>query len=173
LLYELRAFALVIAAFGAFFLYQQVSAPGPFGGHGRAESSTRINARAIDGDSLRGSLGDIRLIGIDAPELFQECRDGEGRLWSCGREAHAFLRSLVSRGGLSCEAQARDRYGRALSRCSVNGVDDIGEAMVRAGYAVAFMSTSHQATEADARAAKRGIWRGTFERPQDWRRRKN
>ena len=29
----------------------------------------------------------------------------------------------------------------------------------------------HQAAEAAARAEKRGIWRGAFEQPHEWRRR--
>ena len=45
-----------------------------------------------------------------------------------------------------------------------------GEAMVRAGYAVDFMSGGNRAAEAEARTEKRGIWRGIFERPKDWRR---
>ena len=31
--------------------------------------------RAVDGDSLRGPQGDVRLYGIDAPELDQTCLD--------------------------------------------------------------------------------------------------
>jgi endonuclease YncB( thermonuclease family) len=50
-------------------------------------------------------------------------------------------------------------------------VAGIGQVRVRAGYAVNFMGGGHQAAEAEARAEKRGIWRGSFERPQDWRRR--
>ena len=44
--------------------------------------------------------------------------------------------------------------------------------MVRAGYAVNFMEGRYSGAEAEARSAKRGIWRGSFERPQEWRRRK-
>ena len=40
---------------------------------------------------------------------------------------------------------------------------------MRAGYAIDFMKGGYGAAEAEARAAKRGIWRGEFERPGDWR----
>jgi endonuclease YncB( thermonuclease family) len=41
--------------------------------------------------------------------------------------------------------------------------------MVRAGYAVDFMGGRYRSAEAEARADKRGIWRGSFERPEQWR----
>jgi endonuclease YncB( thermonuclease family) len=42
--------------------------------------------------------------------------------------------------------------------------------MVRAGYAVSFMSVRYWLAELDARWNKRGLWRGSFDRPQAWRR---
>jgi endonuclease YncB( thermonuclease family) len=130
-----------------------------------------FTATAIDGDSLRSAGTEIRILGIDAPELFQTCRDAHGGEWACGRQAHAHLRAIVSRGTLTCTPNGTDRYGRTLAACSAGPVADIGEAIVRAGYAVDFMNGRYQAAEAEARAAKRVIWRGTFDRPQDWRRR--
>jgi endonuclease YncB( thermonuclease family) len=127
------------------------------------------NASAIDGDSLRIGGENIRLIGIDAPELRQTCRDELGRDWACGREAHALLRRIVSRGKVTCALSAKDRYGRTLARCSAGDIADVGEALVREGYAIDFMKGGYHAAEAEARAAKRGIWRGEFERPSDWR----
>ena len=127
--------------------------------------------RAIDGDSLRSGSQDIRILGIDAPELFQTCSDRSGREWDCGREANARLKALVTSGPVHCAYGSRDRYGRPLARCSAGPVNDIGEAMVREGFAIDFMQGGYKAAEAEARAAKRGIWAGKFERPQDYRRR--
>lgn len=138
---------------------------------GKAEG-TAYSATAIDGDTLRSSNDEIRVVGIDAPELFQTCRDEQGRDWACGREAHSFLQALVSRGALACTSNSTDRYGRKLATCSAGPIADVGEAMVRGGHAVNFMDGRYEAAEAEARGAKRGIWRGSFERPQDWRRRK-
>ena len=131
--------------------------------------AARLNASAIDGDSLRIGGENIRLIGIDAPELRQTCRDERGRDWACGRDAHALLSRLVSRGKVTCASSAKDRYGRTLARCSAGEIADVGEALVRAGYAIDFMKGGYGAAEAEARAAKRGIWRGEFEQPRDWR----
>src|SRR5262245_59324026 len=50
-----------------------------------------LRVHVIDGDSLRTGSEEIRLVGIDAPELRQTCRDGQDREWSCGRAAKARL----------------------------------------------------------------------------------
>jgi endonuclease YncB( thermonuclease family) len=42
---------------------------------------------------------------------------------------------------------------------------------VREGHAVDYYQGGYQAAEREARTARRGLWRGDFERPQDWRRR--
>jgi endonuclease YncB( thermonuclease family) len=126
---------------------------------------------AIDGDSLRTSREDIRLLGIDAPELFQTCRDARGRQWACGREAHTKLKALVSRGDVRCTSTGRDRFNRVLAICSAGPVADVGEIMVRDGLAVDFMNGRYAGAEAEARRSRRGIWAGQFEQPQEWRRR--
>jgi len=124
---------------------------------------------AVDGDSLRSNGQDFRIVGIDAPELSQRCARN-GQEWACGRAAHERLKELVARGDVRCEAQGRDRYGRTLARCSAGGAD-IGETLVREGLALDFMQGGYAGTERDARAAKRGIWAGEFDLPQDHRRR--
>jgi endonuclease YncB( thermonuclease family) len=86
----------------------------------------------------------------------------------------ARLAALVSGVEVTCAENGVDRYGRTLAVCSAAGVPDIGEMLVWEGYAVNYRSLSgidYCAAEHEARAARRGIWRGTFERPQDWRRR--
>jgi endonuclease YncB( thermonuclease family) len=130
-------------------------------------------AIAIDGDSLRTDGEEIRLMGIDAPELRQTCRDQRGKDWSCGRAARDELRRILARGNVRCARGEKDRYGRALARCSANGVYDIGDAMVREGFALNFMDGGYRPAENEARAAKRSIWRGDFERPAIYRERQS
>jgi endonuclease YncB( thermonuclease family) len=131
------------------------------------------SAIAIDGDSLRAGGDEIRLLGIDAPELRQTCRDQRGKDWSCGRAARDELRRILARGNVRCARGQKDRYGRALARCSATGVHDIGDAMVREGFALNFMEGGYRSAESEARAAKRGIWRGDFERPATYRERQS
>lgn len=125
----------------------------------------------LDGDSLRTGNETIRILNIDAPELHQTCRDDRDREWPCGRAARQRLVELTAKGDVACAAQGRDRFGRTLATCKVRGIDDIGAVMVREGLAVNFGGESgpYASIEDEARGAKRGIWRGTFERPRDWR----
>lgn len=123
-------------------------------------------AAAIDGDSLRLDGVEIRLAGIDAPEFDQPCRR-EGRSWPCGRAAKAQLAKELAQGPALCVSSAKDRYGRVLAKCSVNGVE-INAAMVRNGMAIAY--GGYEREEAEARDAKRGVWSSEFEQPQSWRR---
>ena len=137
-----------------------------------APLSPRASATAIDGDTLRMGQQLIRLQGIDAPEFEQHCQDEQGRAWPCGREAQAGLAQLIGHSLISCTINGSDRYGRALATCSNDWVGDVGQAMVRAGLAVNFLGWRYQLAQLQARAQKRGVWRGTFETPQDWRRKR-
>ncbi len=128
---------------------------------------------AIDGDTLRAGNGDeYRIFGIDAPELHQTCKDASGKSWLCGRAAKAKLTTLMKAGNVNCEAKATDRYNRIVALCSAQGVPDLGEQLVRDGYAIDLggeAGNPYSDAETEAKDAKRGIWRGTFDRPSDWR----
>lgn len=135
--------------------------------------STSAAVRVIDGDTLHTGNERIRLAGIDAPELPQTCRDGQAREWSCGQAAKERLAALVSQGGVTCSPRGQDRYGRTLAVCSAGTIADIGAALVGEGYALNYnrYTSDYAAAESGARAARRGVWQGGFERPETWRRR--
>ena len=124
-------------------------------------------ASAVDGDTLR--IGDtrIRLLGFDAVEHDQTCTDNAGATGDCGRDARSFLADLVKGETTSCAADGRDRYRRVLARCEV-AKSDLGEQIVRAGWAVADLE--YGLALAEARLNSRGIWSGKFDDPADWRR---
>ena len=132
---------------------------------GGPEQEITGQAEAIDGDSLRVAGEELRLKGIDAPELLQTCTVSS-RETPCGREARTALRRLLSSGLTTCIGSERDRYGRLLVRCRVRGID-VNAAMVREGHAVGL--GAHALEEAEASAAYRGLWAGEFERPAAWR----
>jgi endonuclease YncB( thermonuclease family) len=127
-------------------------------------------ADIIDGDSFRLGKDEIRLNGIDAPEYRQTCRDEKKRDWNCGREAADALRRLVRGREVDCTGLDADRYGRLVSRCNAGGIE-LNAEMVRLGWAVAYTrhGTFYVAQENEARRERRGIWRGTFDPPEDWR----
>jgi endonuclease YncB( thermonuclease family) len=128
------------------------------------------NVDIIDGDSFRRGKDEIRLRGIDAPEYHQTCRDERGRDWECGKEAARALRSLVAGHVVACTGLDVDRYHRLVSRCDVRDLV-LNSEMVRLGWAIAFTRHGplYLKEEAEARQARRGIWRGTFDQPEDWR----
>ncbi|MCW4463023.1 thermonuclease family protein [Sphingomonas sp. BT-65] len=141
---------------------------------GPPERLTADGARThvIDGDSLQIGARTVRLQGIDAVEFHQPCTTREGKPWTCGIEARKALAALAGRGGLVCETHATDNFGRAVSTCSVAGVADIAAALVAQGWAVSGDGEReglYLAEQEAARAAGRGIWRGSFTRPAEWR----
>ncbi|WP_447728864.1 thermonuclease family protein [Sphingomonas koreensis] len=128
--------------------------------------------QVIDGDSLRIGARTVRLQGADAVEYQQPCRTPEGREWRCGVEARKALAALVGKGELVCEAHATDNFGRTVSSCSVRGVADLAAALVAQGWAVSGdgeREGGYTAEQQAAQSAKRGIWRGSFDRPAQWR----
>jgi endonuclease YncB( thermonuclease family) len=129
------------------------------------------NVVYMDGDTLKVDDTEFRLFGIDAPELNQTCTKADGKEWACGRAAQARLKALVARRVIECEPRGKDRFGRTVSICGTSGVPDLGEALVRDGFAIPLPNSggTYGDAEDEARATKRGIWQGEFERPSDWR----
>jgi len=128
--------------------------------------------KVSDGDSLRSGTLRIRLFGIDAPELNQECKDQNGGIWGCGIAAQRQLVALIgTEKELQCSLRDVDRYGRLIMQC-FTGSTDIGAAMVQSGHALAYrhFSDLYIADEDQAKTAQKGIWRGIFVAPWEWRR---
>ncbi len=128
--------------------------------------------RVIDGDTLEVAGQRIRLHGIDAPESRQLCRLDK-KPWRCGGEATNALRAVIAGRIVSCKELDRDRYRRIVAKCMV-GRTDIGGWMVTEGWALAYRrySIDYVPHEAKARMARKGIWRGDFMPPWEWRKMK-
>ena len=135
-------------------------------------SANAASISVADGDSFRMNGERYRLQDIDAPELHQMCTDGAGRSWPCGRQARNELRKLLNQNALNCQRISRDRFGRFVAVCNVGG-RDVGETMVRNGWATAYkgrgFSSRYLSAENEARTAKRGLWAGSFDAPRRWR----
>jgi endonuclease YncB( thermonuclease family) len=148
------------------------------GAEGAAATETHFDlsgtvrvTKISDGDSVRSGSLRIRLFGIDAPEIKQQCQDQNGADWTCGIAARNKLQDLVSTSPyLTCNLRDVDRYGRLVMQCFA-GATDIGAAMVEAGYALAYRryAEDYHSQEQQAQKSRRGIWKGAFMPPWDWR----
>lgn len=142
--------------------------------NGAASQEIAGRASVVDGDTLivEGQPKRVRLFGIDAPKSAQPCTDAAGARYLCGSRAAAYLAELIGRNGrVSCVELDRDRYGRVVASCSING-RDLGDAIVRSGWAIDYVRYSrgrYEAAEEEARDAGRGLWAGDFEAPWEWR----
>ncbi|MBS0210897.1 MAG: thermonuclease family protein [Planctomycetes bacterium] len=120
--------------------------------------------RVIDGDTLKlKNHARVRLIGVNAPESVKP----DWPVEPFGPEASAFTHRFVDGHvvRLEFDRERTDQYGRWLAHVWV-GDKLLNEELVRAGlarwephyqYAQAF-KTRYRKAEAEARAAKRGIW---------------
>ena len=144
--------------------------------------------RIVDGDTFVVRTDDaeirVRVWGIDAPESKQVCeKSGTGLFgswfpskWDCGAAAKWAMIDLIGSplGSVRCATKAPDPYGRTVAQCINSLGQDVGGAMVRSGMAVDYRRYSrgaYQDAQAEAKAAGRGIWRGAFEMPAEYRHR--
>jgi len=122
--------------------------------------------RVVDGDTIqvrrRGRVHDVRLIGIDTPEVFgaEECG---------GRQASRPLAEMVSRRDklvlrVDPSQDRRDGFGRLLRYVTLEGFD-VGRAQLRRGWANVFVFErpfarlgGYRDSRNGARENDRGIW---------------
>ena len=125
-------------------------------------------AAVVDGRTLTVAGRAIRLGGIDAPAPAQTCR-WSGRTIPCGRIAGDALRDLVTGAVVRCRL-APGTASPPVATCTADGFDIAGN-MVYTGWAVTAPDgpDRYRAIQEKARAAKRGLWRGAFVMPSDWR----
>jgi endonuclease YncB( thermonuclease family) len=134
-----------------------------------AQQATTGRATMKDADTIIINGRQFRLWGIDAPEREQTCRR-DRRTWECGAEAIQALERLIGRNTVTCRTLELDRYRRDIALCYLGG-EEINRWMVTQGWAVAYrqFSEAYVPEEDLARAARRGLWTGTFVMPSDWR----
>ena len=126
--------------------------------------------KITDGDTIRIGNTRIRLHGVDAPEATQTCT-ADGKEWRCGWEATNALANIVGRHWVTCSKYDMDRYGRIVAVCRAGPID-LNAWMVGNGWAVAYRrySKDYVRDEQEAKAARKGMWRGEFMMPWDYRR---
>lgn len=137
----------------------------------RAETHAGVVIVVIDGDTVlfkpdayagTRAFIKVRLAGIDAPEAGQ----------AHGETAAAALRTRVLRQRATLDIVAVDRYDRRIGRLTLGG-EDVSAWLVREGHAWADRRAGPvlEGFEAEARAARRGLWQARDPLPPwQWRR---
>lgn len=131
----------------------------------RAQASTAATVtRVIDGDTIEALLTDgrtltVRLIGIDTPER-GECGTDQATT-HMGQLALGRIVNLVS----DPTQDAIDRFGRSLFYVDRDDGLDIGQEMIRAGWAEVFVFdrnfqrlAAYRDAASDAEGFERGVW---------------
>jgi micrococcal nuclease len=136
-----------------------------------ADAQEAVVVRVVDGDTLvlrgrgvgplrGGDRTRVRVLLVDTPEVHtdQEC---------FGQEASDRAEQLLPDGAtvrVQADRDPEDRFGRALLHVWADGVN-VGEALVREGYATVLQLDPNErylaqfeAAERDAREAGRGLW---------------
>ena len=83
-------------------------------------------AYIIEGDSLRIQKTEIRLFGVDAPEINHPY----------GQKAKWKLLELCKGQRITAEITAIDHFGRAVAKCYLPDGTDVSAEMVRQGHAI-------------------------------------
>ncbi len=156
-------------------------------------SDQTITARPYDLDDGDTYILHVRAQGIDTPEKRQLCERGDGSCYACGKAAREALSDLIVKrdGGqpiidpkwgpqfhrLRMKVWTTGRYGRPVVTAYLPDGTDVHEKMIRQGWAIAYrrylpepLRDAYLAAEAEAKDARRGIWRGKFIVPWKWRR---
>ena len=128
-------------------------------------------ARIVDGDTIWIGKTKIRLHGMDAPEIKQECKDKNSEPYRCGVASTKALRVLIGSDPVRCEGGTYDRYKRLIAVC-YSGTINLNAELIRLGWAMAYRrySKDYISAEREAQSANRGMWAGEFEPPWKWRR---
>ncbi|CCD92235.1 conserved exported hypothetical protein [Bradyrhizobium sp. ORS 375] len=144
-------------------------------GAGMAGDALAATATVRSGDTIQ--LGDtvFRLDGIDAPEVDQLCIDDHADPWSCGVEAREQLTRLIGGRAVRCEDLGPDKplKTRRIGLCAVDGDKlSLNQQLARAGFAISAEPAAKARVKDDVAAAKdaaRGLWKGCFIAPSEFR----
>ena len=143
----------VAAAFAAVLLNRSAALAG---------DELRGRARVLAADTIAIAGMQVRLNGIRVPPPSQRCRIGD-RTYDCGTVAADALRDLTTGANVRCIRRGATATGQLIATCFADGYD-MSEGMVYTGRAAAEPDSGgrYMALERQARAVKRGLWRGGF-----------
>ncbi len=137
--------------------------------------------KIVDGDTLKINEYKIRLEGIDAPEIKQQCKKEKLKIssiigytfyknYNCGEVSKKNLDAKIFGSKIKCVSSGKDKYKRYLATCFKDKIN-LNRWMVRNGHAVAYRrySKDYVPDEEFAKENKLGLWKGKFLNPEKWR----
>ena len=137
--------------------------------------------KVVDGDTIHINNYKLRLEGIDAPEMRQQCKKESFKIsffigftfykdYSCGRVSKEKLINKINTSEIKCISSSKDRYKRYIATC-FKGKTNLNQWMVRNGFAIAYRrySKKYVPDEVYAKENKLGLWQGKFIEPEKWR----
>ena len=128
-----------------------------------------------DANTIQLGEATYRLDGVDAPELDQICIDDHADPWSCGVDARDQLSRLVGGHPVHCDDLGADKAHRKrhLGLCTVQGeTTSLNQQLIRLGFAIPLQPSAKSGFDKDQAAAKddrKGMWKGCFAAPQEFR----
>ena len=130
----------------------------------------RSSVKVVTGDTVKIDNAYFKIYGVSAPALNQNCSDGHGRAYGCGRQSAAWLSDWILDSEIECRVMSQNAKGNMIGTCTF-GPYDIGAALVNAGWGLANTRQTdiYLPYEQQAKDARRGLWQGQFYRPEDWR----
>jgi endonuclease YncB( thermonuclease family) len=127
-------------------------------------------------DGYNIQVGDItfKLDGVDAPEVDQVCIDDHADPWTCGIEARDQLTKLIKGRNIRCDDLGPDKINkkRHVGVCTAEGdTQPLNQQLVSAGLAVSGESIKgyYKDDEAVAKEDRKGLWKGCFVAPREYR----
>jgi len=127
-------------------------------------------ATAINGNHLKIGGVTVKLLGIDAPDLGQTCMTRKKKTKFCGQLARQYLAHMLENRQVKCMGDQRSS-DRVLAATCIIGPFRVNEQMVMNGWAMADPNNGelYKRAELFAQIRKEGMWRGTFQKPWEWR----
>jgi endonuclease YncB( thermonuclease family) len=140
-----------------------------------------VPAFASDTKDIDAFVKHLRSQGIGTLDEQQQCARDNGECYPCGRTARAAISSEIAPPGPSQATKLQDKIltartvGKPVVVAYRDG-KDLHEALLRQGWVVAYpqylprsLKKSYLSVQTEAKAAKRGIWKGRFILPNRWR----
>lgn len=108
---------------------------------------------------FRNATHNFTLAEVDGLRSSDVCLDNRGLRWACGLQARAFLNNKIRKRVLNCQLARRLITALEEVWCEVEG-EDLGAALIEAGWARPIASSPRRYVDAYARAieAKNGVW---------------